>query len=656
MYQEQENFNWFSQNLLTHKDKFYGTDGYLRISIGTGTGDFRNFNSPSFGIAISNQFNKSYNLTYSNAIDLLQTLKEVKSQTNSNNSEIQRKYKKDLTLYIRLFVESNNNDSVVEIRIITSETDFTKVIIPISVFSIFAKCLKHYIDSYFNICSNLLVQSISTESRDIIQQLPHLIKGVSSQIITTEHVPQNTISDNSEANTISESGAPKEEAVQATQASIEDLDKFLGDNLENITLDEVEEKVEKKEPVLEIDSPFTEKVIKNDLSNLENMLNNHSLNDNPIITFSNEIKIPLDPYTSEDFHPLKEIKEDDLKSLSYLSKLFYRIAYQSYLDKNVPFPSAMPTFRFDVKKNYYDNENIAFDLLLFSLFIKLVRGRLQNKITDQIKNNSLFYIQLRCLTDPLIYSYIKDTNELKSVIINRYRYYSEIGVFDKYLKNLEDTGCSEIQEQEIESLVSDVIDKIINKSLTIDKLHEAMIPKNKLRLPTKNDFSLEQITNELIPMEVHEKMGVDVLDETFLENINKQIPISEKVIDLFNHEVKVKKESKVKQKFKNNLERIVNYYSSDVPKQHQDSFKDFIRNNDNKAIDLKTIGFPLDEFGDDVVKALYLWKPESEPELTKSYKKFQLAIENEIMDKKLILAALNDEANVSEDGWDGIFG
>jgi len=183
MYSNNENFNWFSQSLLTHKDNFYGTEGYLKISIGTGTEDYKNFNNPSISISINNQYQKIYNLTYQNAIDLIQTIKIIKEQPNGNNSEIQRKYKKDLTLYIKFFVESNNNDSVVEIRLITSETDFTKIIIPINVFGIFIKCLNQYVENYFDLCSKLLIQSIHSEAFQIIKQIPGLIKGISSQIV-----------------------------------------------------------------------------------------------------------------------------------------------------------------------------------------------------------------------------------------------------------------------------------------------------------------------------------------------------------------------------------------------------------------------------------------------------------------------------------------
>jgi len=654
MYSNNEDFNWFSQTLVTHKDKFYGTDGYLRVSIGTGTESYKSFNSPVIGISISNQYQKNYNLSYSNVVDLINTLKLIKQQTNGNNSEIQRKYKKDLTLHIKFFVERNNNDSVVEIRLITSETDFTKIIIPMKVFSIVIKSLQHFSENYFDLCNQLLIQSIQAKPLEIIQQLPGLIKGISSQIVSVENSSNETYLDSGESSSV-----PKEdqENAQKTKSTIDDLENFLGEDLENIKISEIEEE-EKKKPVVEINSPFTNNLIKNDLFNLEGMINNHTLNDNPIQTFADEVQKQLSTHLTDDFTLLPEITEDDLKSISYLTKLYYKIAYRSYLSNNSPFPSTMPVFKYPVEKAKDENLEIAYDLLLFNLYIRLIRSRLESKVLDQTKNLSLFHIQLRCITDPFVFSFITNTKQLNSIIINRYKYYVELGVFDHYVKLLEDSHCSLIQEQEISSAVEEVGGKIINKSMNINKLHELMIPKNKLRLTTKNKFSLEQITKELIPMEVEEKLGIDVLNEDFLIQINKNTPISEEIIDLFNHEVKAKPKSNVKQKYNNNLERVVIFFNNEIPKQYHDEFIKFIRDNDNKSINFNDIQFPLDEFGENIIKALYIWNPEDDPKLIKSYKHLQVSIEEEIMDKKLILTSKKNvkaDEEKSEDGWDDMF-
>jgi hypothetical protein len=64
--------------------------------------------------------------------------------------------------------------------------------------------------------------------------------------------------------------------------------------------------------------------------------------------------------------------------------------------------------------------------------------------------------------------------------------------------------------------------------------------------------------------------------------------------------------------------------------------------------------FPLDEFGDKIVKALYVWEPEEDPQVTKNYKYLLKKIETEIMEKDQILANVKEEVVAVDDGWGDI--
>ena len=70
--------------------------------------------------------------------------------------------------------------------------------------------------------------------------------------------------------------------------------------------------------------------------------------------------------------------------------------------------------------------------------------------------------------------------------------------------------------------------------------------------------------------------------------------------------------------------------------------------------DLSKCKFPLDEFGENVIRALYLWDPKGDPEVTKSYKKYQEKIREELMEKDLILAKVKAEESSDNEtsGWD----
>jgi len=637
MYSNAENVKWFSQTLLTHKDKFYGTDGYLRVSISTNTEDHKFFNPPMFNLSISNNYQKSYNLNYHNANDLLNTLRTVKSQMNGEKSEIQRKYQKNMTLYIQFFVESNNNDSVVDIRLLTSETDFTKIIIPINIFQTLGKCLNYFVESYFDICTQLLRESIRSEATQIVHQLPSLIKGISSQIVPQEYSL--------------ESRAPEiePEKVAQTEATIEDLGKFIGDDMENIVVPELGE--EKVKPVVEVDSLFVKHMLKNDLSNLENIMNNHMMNPDPVMSFATEVQNKLGPEIKGDFTLLPGISEADLKSLLYMSKLYNSISYLNHFTKDAPLPNSLPVFKYKPKNVKPENEEIAYDLFLFNLYVRTLRGRLEGKTGDVMQSKALFHIQLRCFTDPFVFSFIgnEQTSNLQSVISNRYKYFDSLGVFEKYKSLLKAMGCPEIRDNDISSAVVEAIEKVIGKCPNINELHAKATESNNFRLASINNFNLEQIINEIVPLEVAEKTGKDINDEEVLKEINSKTPISPEILNFF-----IKGQTKVKVKkttgFDNNLERISNFYSDEIPEQYKENFLTDIKKLTSTKFDLKSEKFPLAEFGDNIVKALYLWDPDGDPKITKSYKYYQTKIKEEYMEKNLILAKVKiEETNPSED-------
>lgn len=641
MYEDRENTKWFSQTLLTHKDKLYGTDGYLRISISTNTEDYKFFNPPALIISIQNNYQKNYHINYHNACDLLQTLNIIKSQSNANNSEIQRKYQKNMILYIKLFVESNNNDSVVDIRILSNETDFTKIIIPIDIFATFGKCLRYYVENYFNMCNQLLMKSIDSESTNIIQQLPSLIKGISSQIVSQDRIQDDRV--------------PTEEEKAASskvEATINDLDDFLGSEMENISIPELGENtvINKEKSLVEVDSPFVKHVLKNNLYNLENMINNHALNPAPILSLKKELHNTLDPQIKNDISFMPGIGDDDLKSLLYMTKMFYSTAHINHIINDISLPGSVPVMKYTAKTASSENIELSYDLFLFGIYIKTVRARLEGKSSDMNINKALFHIQLRCFTDVFVFSFLSkdETPNLKSIILNRYKYYNSVGVFDKYKTSLNDFNCPEIKEVDLEAEIDLAINMIIGKVPDINLLHSKA--NGNFRVPSKNSFSLEQIINEIIPLEVAEKCGKDIKNADVMAEINKNSPISDEIYNFFTKsqtKVKVKKETN--RTFDNNLERVINFYSNEIPDQYKKDFLQYMKKQSEIPFDMNSCDFPLDEFGDNVIRALYLWNPVDDPKITSNYKHFQMKIENEIMEKDLILAKIkNEESDKSE--------
>jgi len=631
---DRENTKWFSQSLLNYKDKIYGTDGYLQVSISTNTTDYKYFNPPLLNFSITNNHKKSYNINFQNAQDLYKTFKKVIAQLgNSPEADIQRKYQANSIIHFSFKIDSNNNERIVVIELKGSETDFTKIIVPLEIiFEGIATCIRLFIETYMDLCNKLLVQSIQNESTQIIHQLPNLIKGISSQIVS-----QIPAQDEADENLVS---AEIVKESMKTEATIADLDKFIGEDMKNISVPELEK--EEKKATTEVKSLFIENVIKNDLLNFETMLTNYSMNPAPILILADEFKKNIqNDIEGEDFTMLPGINDDDLKSILYLSKMFCSLSHQNHINAGAPLPFSVPIFKYNSVKYMKENIDISLDLFLINLYIRTIRRRLESKKTDIIQNKALFYLQLRCFTDPFVFTFldkVDNPKQIPSIITSRYEYYESIGVFDHYTKLLESALCPEITKNDIFSAATEISGMVIGKSSYVKQMHEKSIAENNSRIGSKNNYTLEQIINEILPLEIAEKTGKDIKNDLVISELKETHPISDEIIKLFqDKKTKIKKQNTI-----GNLERIVKFYmdKSEIPDQYKDDFIEYIKGVGNNKIDFNNFNFPIEEFGDNIIKILYLWDPEGDPKITNNYKYFFGKVDNEIMERSLIITQI----------------
>jgi len=620
MYNETK--KWFSQTLLYYEDRTYQTEGKLRVAISTNSSDDKNFNPPVFNISISHNYQKSCNLNIQQATDLVTAFKKILAHVE--DVEIVRRVTKTIEMIIK-FKLDQNQIPVVELLLISSSTDFTKIIIPIEVFSVLAHRLKNFVNNYDQLCYQLLMKNIDGEYGDIIRQLPGLIKGISSQIISSE---------------IPDSGATNSEPIDNVPAeqTIADFDKFLGTGMKNIDVPELKSKQVKGDDKVfnEIQSDFVEKIIDKDLANLENVLTNVDSSRNPVMDLNNDfIQI-----IGKDINYLPNLEGDQLKSICYISKLLCSVLTQSHVKFGARIPAATPILKYKVSEFKDENLNLAYDLFLFIAYMRNLRNRLSDKMTDFIDNKLRSYLQMRCYLDPFCFTFLEkaDKKQIRSIIGNRFRYYDSIGVFDKYKELLKTNNCPQITEVDVDSFVCEISEKMIGKSEFIIEEHNSLVKMNNFRIGSSNNFTLEQITNEVIPLEVVEKLGGEIKEGT----------ASTEVINYFTEKTEPKVMKTEKQ---SNIKRLVNHYRNEIPERHREGFLKFINSYNEMNFDFDGV-FPYQEFGNNIIKGLYIWKPIDDPKLTKNYKYYFNQFEECLLDKDHILAAHTQEDKSSE--WDDI--
>lgn len=633
MYNESK--KWFSQILMYYEDKIYQTDGKLRVGISTNTSDDMNFNPPLFNISVSHNFQKSCNLKIEQAMDLVSAFKQFMAQPDFNDTEILRRIHKSLELSLKFKMDQSGNP-VVEIILRSSSTDFSKIIVPANVFQTLAHRLKNFVNNYDQLCYQLLMKNIDGEYRSIINQIPGLIRGISSQIMPVKNL---------------DSGAVAQEAVEEesepapVEQTIEELDKFLGDDMSNVKVSEIEEKkIEtEKKSMFEIQSDFVEKVLHGRLDSLENILVTVDGSKTPVLEF----KETLNEMIGKDYNYLPGMSEEDLKSTLYLSKTLCSIITHSHINFDTAIPPSTPILLYKVKDYKDENLDLAYDLLLCFAYTRALRNRLNEKTPDFITNRSRFYLQMRLYLDVFCYSFLEkvDKNKLRSIIANRYKYFDSIGFFESYKQTLTKHRCIPITSNDIDDFITEACDKVIGKAMYISNQQDFMVENNSFKLPSSNNFTLEQITNEIIPLEIDEKIGTD---------IKKVGYVSKEIYNWFVNESKPKVNKITKEKT-SNIVRFITHYRNEIPEKYRSDFLTWLKAVEDMDFEFDGCEFPLAEFGTNVIKGLYLWKPSEDEKITKSYKYFWSKYEDCMLDKTHILALDQQEDSKDSDEWANTF-
>jgi len=657
---------YFNQNMIYYKDKIYNSGGSLEISICNNTIDYKSFSAPTLQISVigENNLRRICSLNYPDSVDLFTSLKDVLMDietiySTARSNIILKKYQYDKSLKFEFIQVQGMGDRVVIISVIHSNSDFTKVIVPFNVFTSFSiGILKYFVNDYVNISFSFSNRNLLTEIleqnkliRNGIMILPSSILENNSKIISSlegKESPQ-------------VAGALEEDSLESASLmseTLDDFDKFLGKNMENIKVEDLESKaiLEEKPKNLEITSLLITKTLNKDLSVLESMLTSSSTRPDPMIAICEGFRRSMN--LNNDFSFLPEISKNDLKSFLYISKIYHDLYLNLYINKNTPIPSGFQILKYDPDLMKADSLNIslAYDLLLIMAFVKIFRGKMESRESDASKNGAIFYLRLRCFVDAMTYSFL-DVSKFKiitSTICNNFEKYLSIGFFKHYQDILINNGFKEITIKEIGDFCVELNDKVFQRKDAIPPIkekHEVLNRNDFLRIKSENNLSIEQIINELIPLEVLEKTGADLREESeTLKKLIESLKISKEVLNIFfkRKEEKVKKDKDVS----SNILKTVKYFNNEIPETFRDKFFEYISNLKDNNFDFNNSDFPVEELGESIIKSLYVWNEsenKKEPLTT-----FRTKLEESLLTKELILVKYKTNSSTepsNNDEW-----
>lgn len=639
-----ENVTWYNQLLFSIQDDKYGTDGHLRVSISNNTKDFFNFSNLFFSIAITtNNHNKSVLLNIQNAFDLLNSIRPIIQQKDLNkiydsnldsNSQYQiyKRYNKNSELIFEFVLNKHTNEKLVRISIRSNESDFTKILIEYNNFIVFAFRLKWFVDNYENTMltfNSLFLQRFLLDTNEkIITAIKNLPSMVGSVKVENFDISNKELDLNIENETINE------------------FESFLENNSSKIKIPELNVLETKNEIIQTFDRSIILKSHKN-ISSIEKMLISSESAKNPLQSILNTFK-SINP----DIDFLPGIDEGSLKSIMYLSKLTCSMIIKNVIENASSVPSSIRILKYKIDKEISkDNIDFAIELLAILGYLQIARKRLESKTDDPTTNKSFIYLIFRSYLDPFIFSILEkvDKETIKTSVISRFKYFEKNLFFNEYNQLITTYNQNIVTEKDIDGFVTSILGTIGN-GFFIDKIHDQFYKSSNCRLPFNNIFTEEQITNEIIPLEIYEKTNKSI------ENYKSFDELNDSVKELF---LKMKKEQPNKKKTEivnhSNLFRLISQYRNQVPENTRTEFLSYIEKLDSDC-DLKNFPYPLETFGDDIVKILYLWKPSEDEKLKTNYKYFFEKFENEILTKELILVKSNmiqESKNETNDcDWD----
>lgn len=603
-----ENSIWFSQNLLFHKDITEGTDSIIQVSISISSKDFTSFSIPTLRIQISNNLNKSCVLNYDKALDFEYVTQEIIQKGDlayTEKIEVMRKYSNKQSLTLKC-VRNQNDQNVVKVTIRSNETDFADIVISERLLKVISQISSQFTKNYISIGDGLVLRSIShqlTKFDELIRE----VKGIQSRIEGAVSAPQPEIK------------------KPIGDIAIDELDKFLGEDMKNIKIPTIEDdnkKAEKVEsPPTEVNSKFVEKILDNNLHKLESM-----------VTVGNIDSFFCDVGQVYESGTIKLEGVEGWDRLVYFSKLYSDLTINNATNKSGPIPSGFPILKFDIKNPTQNNLDLAYDLFLFTGYIRAARRRLENHYDDVFFNLSVMHLKLRTCTDPLVYSFItkKTKDQLVSIISNRFDYYKSIGVFKHYEDKLNDSNCVEITKSDLILYVEETCEKGFDTPY-FDEFYRSAMETYNLRMGTKDNFNLEQIINEIVPLEIKEKLGQEITLEDFSE-------VSKEVHELFTSKEKPKPKTKTKIEKINPIQMYVKQFKDHVPEDYIENLISYLEGYTNRKIDFNNFPFPVEDFGEFVIKGLFFWDPDK-------YKNASALkdVIDDPMTKDLILARINEK-------------
>lgn len=541
--------------------------------------------------------------------------------------------------------------------------DSEKAYMPFYDYLSILQIMKNFRDNYVTIFNSLILNKKLDDLNLNVSDLTNKLKAYYSEMTSKTHwsaSSENIIPTEESATIIIDANQTEEEELEISSSSStrnhsiieietkdlhEEMTSFINEESNNIDLglDKNPSKQDRSQAdVLNCD--FTEKILNNDIINLEMYISNIINERVPFFKFCKLIECKLVPESiSYADTLLPGFTDPEVNAILYLSTIYTKYYINQHLTQNKDLPSSVIPMLINGKNPTKLNLSIMYDLYLYMTYYTLLKTQLKEKDYNSINNRDFICFILKSIASPLVFSFIKNLDKeiVVSEICNRYDKYKEAGVFKKLEDNISNKfgGIQSILKSAIETEVARTFDVVKNNfgSFTIDKMlikcKDIKLSKLDIDHFKKYPFSLEQII-KVIALEFsfkkHNKVDF------------KEIASELKIKDFGDIDTEILKFYGVKEKKFDNS-NLIRFVEENIKDQNilQQSLNVCKLINKSK-LDLKGKNIDLTILPELVLKAVWLWDTENDEKVASSYIYFTKRISESSLDKTMILSLLNN--------------
>jgi hypothetical protein len=654
---------FFNQMIWNHFDKFVSSTAFNvdRFIVKDTWGN----SPPRIKLSI-NQFktksNSSIFLSHQEIFSFLQQFKKFEDKISNIIKEINEDQNKQYTfsiknkknLFVTFLYRSEYNGACIRVVISEKNSDYLdseKTYLPIMDFLSLIMILGQFRNNYLSTVDSMsIVMSIDDMSRKITnldEKLTNYYSEFSAKNklyendekikkynLPTEYSPFDDLTETDKLNIIVSSSSSSDNIVSQdtfiASKIHDDMSSFITEKRESFDLGIVEEKpiiVDRSEATI-MAATFTEKMLGNDLSNLEMYIMNLINDDLPFSKFSELVKSKLNFDISEG------IPNETINGTDYLTSLFLKSVIKDNLNDKKEIPNSVAPIVFNNVSHNENNISLAYDLCLYYIYYSHIRNILKDKDYGVVANKELMTFALKVITSPYVVSFIKVMDEkiLVAELVNRYRRYRDSGVFDKVEATIKETRSISIiltedtiktEATRFHSVISQRWNNLVLESVFKDRSSVLKFDDFK-----KNKLSKEQIKKILLAEFSYKK--------------NKQVNFKEAGINSFD-DIPMSISEKfgiTKQKFDNtNLKRFIKDKCKDNA-ELLPSCLEVVECINESYKDLKDKSFDYSVFPEEILKAIILWDLVNDLKLMNNYIHLTEQVKKSTLSKDMIISML----------------